>query len=172
MRVKFLGRKAELSLLLRDIKNLQPGEKRTVGQLGNQIRRQVEDLIESLNSGDGSKLSANFDPTLPGIPPTSGHLHPVAQMTNQLVGLFAQLGFTVAEGPEVELEKYNFDLIRTIPANHPARDQWDTFWIKHTDGSDDNTLLRTQTSPVQIRYMLEHKPPIRMFVSSRSYFSI
>lgn len=168
LRVQFLGRKAELSLVLRRLKDLSDADKKKLGHLGNEVRAQVESLIETLNPKGGTGLPENFDPTLPGIAPRGGHLHPVTQMSEMLVDLFVSLGYAVADGPEVELEKYNFDLLN-IPADHPARDEWDTFWIKHTEGADDNTLLRTHTSPVQLRYMQDHKPPIRVVVPGRTF---
>lgn len=167
LRIKFLGRKAELSTILRQVKDLPAEEKTTLGRLGNEVRQKVTDLIESLKMGE-SAIPENFDPTLPGISPISGHLHPITQMTIELVELFKGLGYSVAEGPEVELEKYNFDLLN-IPDNHPARDEWDTFWIKYKEGDKDNILLRTQTSPVQLRYMQEHQAPLRMVAPGRTF---
>jgi len=168
LRVEYLGRKAELSQILRQVKDMSDAEKKTLGRIGNEVKTEITNLIETLNSGTGQGIPAHFDPTLPGIAPEGGHLHPITQMTEQLVELFGTLGFSVAEGPEVELEKFNFDLLN-IPADHPARDEWDTFWIRNVDGAEDNILLRTQTSPVQLRYMQDHKPPIRIIAPGRTF---
>lgn len=170
LRVKYLGRKADLSLLLRKLADLTPEEKIELGSFGNQVKTEINQLLEQLRSRDlGETKLKNFDPTVPGINiSTGGHLHPITQTTYELIDIFKGLGYDVAVGPEVELEKYNFDMLN-IPDNHPARDEWDTFWIKHEEGSKDNTLLRTHTSPVQIRYMLDHKPPIRIISPGRTF---
>jgi phenylalanyl-tRNA synthetase alpha chain len=170
LRVKYLGRKAELSLLLRKLADLPLEEKVELGSFGNQVKTEINDLLEQLHQAPTETKLKNFDPTIPGVTlaPFVGHLHPITQTTYELIDLFKGLGYDVAIGPEVELEKYNFDMLN-IPADHPARDQWDTFWIKHEDGGKENTLLRTQTSPVQIRHMLEHKPPIRMVSPGRTF---
>jgi len=168
LRVKYLGRKSELSLLLRQLGSLSPAEKITLGSLGNQIKSEITGLLEQLKQLPVEGPLKNFDPTIPGITQELGRLHPITQTTNELIDIFQGLGYDVATGPEVELEKYNFDMLN-IPADHPARDQWDTFWVKQVDGAPDNVLLRTHTSPVQIRYMLEHKPPIRIIVPGRTF---
>ncbi len=168
LRIKYLGRKAELSLLLREIASLPLEEKVEMGSLGNQVKLEITELLEQLKQAPTESKLKNFDPTIPGVVQGLGRLHPITQMTNRLIDVFRGLGFSVAVGPEVELEKYNFDMLN-IPANHPSRDQWDTFWIRQQEGKDDNTLLRTHTSPVQIRYMLEHKPPLRIIVPGRTF---
>ncbi|MFH0905441.1 MAG: phenylalanine--tRNA ligase subunit alpha [bacterium] len=169
LKIKLLGRKSELGLLLRGVKDLPAKEKAAVGQLGNQVRAEIARLLDELRPGDESPVGlADFDPTVSGIVQPLGRLHPITQTTCELIDIFKGLGFDVATGPEVELEKYNFDMLN-IPADHPARDQWDTFWIKQKNGGKDNTLLRAHTSPVQIRYMLEHKPPIRIISPGRTF---
>ena len=168
LRVKYLGRKAELSLLLRELGGMGLEEKVELGSLGNQVKTEIIQLLAQLRQVPAGSQLKNFDPTIPGIIPPIGHLHPITQTTYELIDIFKGLGYDVAIGPEVELEKYNFDMLN-IPADHPARDEWDTFWIKNEDGGKNNTLLRTQTSPVQIRYMLEHKPPIRMISPGRTF---
>ncbi len=168
LRVKYLGRKSELNLLLRQLATLPLEEKIELGSLGNQAKEEITELLEKLKELSEEKKESNFDPTIPGITQPIGRLHPITQMTNELIDLFRGLGYSVATGPEVELEKYNFDMLN-IPANHPARDEWDTFWIKRIEGKSDNTLLRTHTSPVQIRYMMEHKPPIRIISPGRTF---
>lgn len=168
LRVKYLGRKAELSLLLRQLADLSLEEKVELGSFGNQVKTEITELLEQLHQAPSDNGLKNFDPTIPGLTPTLGHLHPITQTTYELIDIFKGLGYDVATGPEVELEKYNFDMLN-IPADHPARDEWDTFWIKREDGSKDNTALRPHTSPVQIRYMLEHKPPIRIISPGRTF---
>ncbi len=168
LRIKYLGRKAELSLLLREIASLSLEEKIELGSFGNQVKLEITELLEQLKQTPTESKLKNFDPTIPGVVQELGHLHPITQMTSRLIDVFKGLGFSVAVGPEVELEKYNFDMLN-IPADHPSRDQWDTFWVRQQEGRDDNTLLRTHTSPVQIRYMLEHKPPLRIIVPGRTF---
>ncbi len=168
LRVKYLGRKSELNLLLRQLATLPLEEKIELGSLGNQAKEEITELLEKIKESSEEKKASNFDPTISGITQPIGRLHPITQMTNELIDLFRGLGYSVATGPEVELEKYNFDMLN-IPADHPARDEWDTFWIKRTEGKSDNTLLRTHTSPVQIRYMMEHKPPIRIISPGRTF---
>lgn len=97
-----------------------------------------------------------------------GYLHPITQMTRELVSIFSNMGFSLASGPEMETEYYNFDALN-IPKDHPARDMQDTFWTKPVKGRKENTLLRTHTSPVQIRYMENHKPPIRIIAPGRVF---
>lgn len=97
-----------------------------------------------------------------------GHSHPLSLVIRRAADIFTSLGFAIAEGPEVELEKYNFDLLN-IPADHPARDMWDTFWLKGRDAEENRRLLRTHTSPVQVRYMLAHKPPYALVVPGRVF---
>lgn len=168
LRIKYLGRKAELSLLLREIASLPLEEKIELGSFGNQVKQEITELLERLKQSPAESKLKNFDPTIPGIVQEIGRLHPITQMTNRLIDVFRGLGFSVAIGPEVELEKYNFDMLN-IPADHPSRDQWDTIWVRQQEGANNNTLLRTHTSPVQIRYMLEHKPPLRIIVPGRTF---
>lgn len=169
LRIKYLGRKSALSVLLRGIKDLPEAGRKELGELGNRVKREVTQLLADLKvKSSGDQTQPSFDPTIPGIAPELGRLHPITQMIDDLIEFFRGLGFSVAEGPEVELEKYNFDLLN-IPDNHPARDEWDTFWIKRREGAKDNTLLRTHTSPVQLRYMQEHKPPVRIIAPGRTF---
>jgi phenylalanyl-tRNA synthetase alpha chain len=108
-----------------------------------------------------------IDVTMPGAIPERGHLHPVTLMMRDIASIFGDMGFAVAEGPEVETEHYNFDALN-IPKDHPARDMWDTFWLKDKEGLE-RFLLRTHTSPVQIRYMEAHEPPIRIIAPGKVY---
>ena len=108
-----------------------------------------------------------IDVTLPGKAPKRGHMHPVSLMMRDIGDIFGNMGFTIADGPEVETEHYNFDALN-IPKDHPARDMWDTFWLKDKEGLE-RLLLRTHTSPVQIRYMEEHEPPIRIIAPGKVF---
>lgn len=107
-------------------------------------------------------MARKIDVTAPGKRPERGHLHPLTLVQNKAIDIFSSMGFEVAEGPEMETEYYNFDALN-IPKNHPARDMWDTFWMKN------GKLLRTHTSPVQIRYMEEHNPPFRIIAPGRTF---
>lgn len=108
-----------------------------------------------------------IDVTLPGAAPKRGHLHPVTLMMRDIGTIFGDMGFTIADGPEVETEHYNFDALN-IPKDHPARDMWDTFWLKDKQGLE-RLLLRTHTSPVQIRHMETHEPPLRIIVPGKVF---
>jgi phenylalanyl-tRNA synthetase alpha chain len=169
IRLKYLGRKSELNELLSRLKELPESQKAEIGKLGNVVKQGITKLLTEAEAKLAvSAIPTHFDPTIPGPKLDYGHRHPVSSMVTELVGLFAGLGFSVAEGPEVELEEYNFNLLN-IPANHPARDEWDTFWIKRKEGSPDNTLLRTHTSPVQLRYMQDYPVPIRVIAPGRTF---
>ncbi|MBU1159932.1 phenylalanine--tRNA ligase subunit alpha [Patescibacteria group bacterium] len=109
-------------------------------------------------------MNKKIDVTAPGKKQERGHLHPITQITNKILDIFTSMGFEIAEGPEIESEHYNFDALN-IPKEHPARDLWDTFWIKEPRGF----VLRTHTSPVQVRYMEKHQPPFRIIAPGRCY---
>jgi phenylalanyl-tRNA synthetase alpha chain len=109
-----------------------------------------------------------LDVTLPGIPAPSGRLHPITQTLRDVLSAFVSMGFQVAEGPEIEWDRYNFEALR-IPADHPARDMWDTLWIESGDNGKREMLLRTHTSPNQIRIMEQSQPPVRVVVPGKCY---
>jgi len=168
---KFLGRKSQLAELMSNLSGLSPEERKTAGMLLNEAKQTIAELVAKKRAELGlvkQKLALSRDVTLPGIRPEIGHLSPLTYINRELVDIFKELGFEVAEGPEAETESNNFDLLN-IPANHPARDQWDTFWLKQVKDGNDNTLLRTHTSPVQIRFMLAHQPPIRIIAPGRAF---
>lgn len=168
---RFVGRKAKLTEILKSLGGLPIEERKRIGELANQAKLAIEEMVREREEALGLEQQRQLmqrDTTLPGIPPLVGHLSPVTLVARELTSALTELGFAVAEGPEVELEDYNFDLLN-IPADHPARDQWDTFWVKKGKDSKTSTLLRTHTSPVQIRYMLEHKPPIRIISPGRTF---
>ena len=170
VRVKFLGKKGELTALLRGMNKLSSEERPIVGQLVNNARREIEDLIAEKNSLlKASELQAKLaaekiDVTLPGRRIHEGHLHPLTLTLNRVKEIFVSMGYTVEEGPEVETDYYNFEALN-LPKDHPARDMQDSFYIT------EEILLRTQTSPVQARTMERHKnnEPIRMIAPGRVY---
>ncbi|MCL2747991.1 MAG: phenylalanine--tRNA ligase subunit alpha [Oscillospiraceae bacterium] len=167
-RVRFLGKKGELKALLQSLGSLPPAERPAVGQLANEIRAFIEKAARegALRLGrvaqDARLRAEALDVTLPGRRVSLGHKHPMTQVLDEVTDIFTSMGFTVAEGPEVETTWFCFDALNT-DENHPARDRQDTFYI------DENTILRTQTSSVQIRYMQEHKPPIRIISPGRVF---
>jgi phenylalanyl-tRNA synthetase alpha chain len=169
LRVRYLGRKAELPNLLRGVAQLPPEERGTVGRAANQARQALEQLIESrtqeLEAGElDARLAADrIDVTLPGEPPQAvGRLHLLTAAWRELEDVFVGLGFTVVEGPEVETVHYNFDALNHEPT-HPARDRTDTFYVA------DDVVLRTHTSPMQIRAMEAHPPPLYVVIPGRTY---
>jgi len=168
---KFIGRQGSLTEILKSLGNLSIEERKRIGEQANQAKIAIEAMVterEQKLSAAQQKQMMRRDVGLPGIPPVVGHLSPVTIVTRELISALTELGFEVAEGPEVELELYNFDMLN-IPADHPARDQWDTFWVKQGKDGKNSTLLRTHTSPVQVRYMLQHQPPIRIISPGRTF---
>lgn len=169
-RVKFLGKKGELTAVLRGMGALSAEERPAIGQLANDIRNHIENIIEEkkkiiLSAQRQSKLSAEaIDVTMRGRKPDLGKKHPLTTVLDEITDIFMGMGFSIAEGPEVELDYYNFEALN-IPKDHPARDTQDTFYI------NDNVVLRTQTSSVQIRVMENKKPPIRVISPGRVYRS-
>jgi phenylalanyl-tRNA synthetase alpha chain len=169
LRVKHLGRKAELPNMLRGVAQLPPQERGAVGKRANEVRRALEALIEERSGAlEGAELDARLardrvDMTLPGSPPQPvGGLHLITSTRREIEDVFIGLGFNVVEGPEVETVFYNFDALNHDPA-HPARSQSDTFYV------DDDTVLRTHTSPMQIRAMELWPPPLAIIVPGRVY---
>jgi phenylalanyl-tRNA synthetase alpha chain len=169
LRVRFLGRKAELPQLLRGVRDLPPQERGAVGQAANQARQALESLLESraaeLDAGelDARLLEDRVDVTLPGDPVSRmGRLHLITQTRREIEDVFLGLGFDVAEGPEVDTVYYNFDALNHDP-NHPAREDTDTFYVS------DDVVLRTHTSPVQIRSMEAQPPPIYIVIPGRVF---
>ncbi len=170
IKIKYLGKKGELTAVLRGMGALTPEERPLVGQLANEIRAQIEEAIaEKASLAQAAALEKQLkdeklDVTMPATPVASGHIHPLTQVQRHLEDIFIGMGFSIVEGPEVELDYYNFQALN-IPENHPARDTQDTFYIS------DNILLRSQTSPVQVRTMEHMKPPIRIISPGRVYRS-
>ena len=168
LRVSVLGKKGSLTGLLRGMGQVDPALRPMVGQWINQAREELEGSLsareEALRSDALRKrlLDEAIDVTQPGLLPRAGVRHPGTMVLDQVIDCFVGLGFEVVEGPQIELDHYNFELLN-IPRNHPARDAQDTFYI------DDNTVLRTHTSPVQARVMTTRKPPIRVVCPGRVY---
>lgn len=168
VRVKFLGKKGEITLMSKKMGELPKEQKPEFGKQVNALRKAVEEAIaekqRELEADELKKRMASeqIDITLPGKGAGLGALHPLTLVYNELRDIFVGMGFDVAEGPEVELDEYNFELLN-IPKEHPARDAQDTFYIS------DDVVLRTHTSPVQIRTMLNNKPPIRVICPGRTY---
>lgn len=168
VRVKYLGRKSELTEVLKGLKDLSSDEKKEVGQLANSVKEEIEAAIlgkeNELKEKEFSEIDKKekLDVTYPGTLPPVGHIHPLTKTLYEVENIFCSMGFYIAEGREVEDEFHNFDALN-IPQHHPARDMWDTFWLKS------GHLLRTHTSPMQVRYMEEHKPPFRIIVPGRTF---
>lgn len=165
-RIKYLGRKGQITQILGQIGQLPPEQRRAAGQLANRTKKEVteafEQLKKSLLQSQQKKTQELLDVTLPGVPINIGKTHVITQTINELLEIFGRMGFDVAYGPEVEDEWHNFVALNMGP-EHPARDPFDAFYI------DDNTLLRSHTSPVQIRVMEQTKPPIHVVAPGRVY---
>lgn len=168
VRIEALGRKGTLAQISKELGKLAPEERARIGRLLNSVKQCLEETLEARRKEFEEealrrRLDAEWlDLTLPAPEPKRGHLHPVTQVQAEIEDLFTSLGFAVLDGPEVETEYHNFDALN-IPPDHPARDVQDTFWL--TDGN----LLRTHTSPVQIRGMERFKPPLRMIAPGRVF---
>lgn len=160
-RIEFVGRKGRLSSILRSLSSLPSEERSKVGASANSLKRELDEAFAGLKDKITivSKSVDAIDVTLPGRRPKLGRVHPSTQMIREIVSAFNDMGFQTVEGPEIELEEYNFDKLN-IPKNHPARDMQDTIWIDQKIAS--GLLLRTQTSPMQIRTMETSEPPIRI----------
>ncbi|MDA8415438.1 MAG: phenylalanine--tRNA ligase subunit alpha [Desulfobacteraceae bacterium] len=168
IRVRFLGRKGELTALMKGLGALSAEERPVVGQLVNTIKDEIESHLESAIKTAREQLinqrlqSERIDVTLPGRRSSCGTKHPITLVIEEVSDIFAGLGFSVAEGPEIEHDWYNFEALN-FPPEHPARDMQDTFFVEN------NLLLRTHTSPVQIRTMLKQKPPVRIIAPGTVY---
>ena len=170
LRVKYLGKKGELTLVLRQMGNLSPEERPKIGSLVNQIRDELEDIIskkekEFKKEELKKKLeNENIDVTEPSKKVNLGSIHPISQIIDEVEEIFLGMGYEIADGPEVEKATYNFDKLNT-PPDHPARDVQDTFYVT------DDIVLRSQTSPVQARVMENQKPPIKIICPGAVYRS-
>lgn len=168
VRVSFLGKKGELTAVLKGMKNVDPKERPFVGQMVNETREAIEEFLEETKKKLEEKAREEkmkqevIDVTLPAKKINVGHRHPNTIALEEVERIFVGMGYEVVEGPEIEYDLYNFEKLN-IPANHPAKDEQDTFYI------NDKILLRTQTSPVQVRVMEQKKPPIRMIAPGRVF---
>ena len=164
-RVKFLGRKGELTQILKSIAKLPPELKPVIGRLANQIKKELETALKEAQEELKRRKEAilpGVDLTLPGRPYPLGKLHPITQIMHEICEIFLRMGFSIATGPEIELDYYNFEALN-IPPDHPARDMQATFYI------DEGVVLRTHTSPIQIRTMERQKPPLRIIAPGKVY---
>jgi phenylalanyl-tRNA synthetase alpha chain len=179
LRVKYLGKKGDLAALLRGLRDVAAADRPAVGARVNEVKAEIERLLEdALGRSKSAALEAELrvpplDVTLSGrqsLP--TGHRHPVQQTLDDIVEIFARMGYRVVEGPEVELDYYNFEALN-LPSDHPVRDSHDTFYVDATALGDrapkSAALLRTHTSPVQIRAMLANRPPLRIISPGRAY---
>jgi phenylalanyl-tRNA synthetase alpha chain len=174
-RIRYLGRKSALTEILRGLANLSLEDKRATGAAANKLRAALEQALavkkEAVRESEISRSIeyGRLDVTLPGHPIALGRLHPTTQMLRQICSIFAAMGFEVVEGPDVEWDYYNFEALN-IPQDHPARDMWDTLWLDYeTADGQRPMLLRTHTSPMQIRVMEARRPPVRVIVPGKVY---
>jgi phenylalanyl-tRNA synthetase alpha chain len=168
LRVRYLGKKGELTTILKQMGTLTDEERPVIGKMANEIREFIEQVIADKMKELGDKMLAEqllnerIDVTLPGTLPDIGRRHPLSIVLNDIKQIFLGMGFDVAEGPQIEHVSYNFDMLN-IPESHPSRDVQDTFYVT------EDIVLRTQTSPVQVRVMKDHRPPIRVIAPGRVY---
>lgn len=167
-RIRFLGRKGQFSSIMKGLGKVSKEDKPRLGQIANSAKKAIEALYDdkqrALTADSGGSPARNdaIDLTLPGRRPETGKLHPVTQIMSEVCSIFEGLGFSVAEGPDVEHDHYNFEALN-IPAHHPARDMHDTFYVS------DSILLRTHTSPMQARIMETQQPPLRVIAPGKVY---
>lgn len=165
VRIKYLGRKGMLPKIMTQLKDVPKEDKPLFGKTVNEFKNGLTDLLNSRKTelgSTGGAASTGFDLTQPGQWNNLGTRHPITQITDRITQIFQTLGFTVADGPDIETVWNNFDALNT-PADHPSRDEQDTFYL------EDGTLMRCHTSPVQVRYMMDHKPPVRIISPGRCY---
>jgi len=178
---RYLGKKGEISLLLKNLKKLPKEKRKRRGKELNSLKEFIEKEIEEKAKEIKEKLTAEIlkkekiDVTAPGKKISPGHLHPLTQVQRKVEEIFQSMGFSIVEGPEIETEWYNFDALN-IPKDHPARDMWNTLWLKrdtntrmHANDANGRLLLRTHTSPVQVRFMEKNQPPLRIIVPGRVF---
>jgi phenylalanyl-tRNA synthetase alpha chain len=163
--VRYLGRKGAVTLFLRGISQMPPEKRAAMGKRANVIKHTIDTALKAaIQRFEAAQkdLEARIDVTLPGRPVPLGSLHPISRVTQEICDIFVRLGFDIVEGPEVESDWYNFEALN-IPKNHPARDMQDTFYVS------DNIVLRTHTSPVQIRTMEKQPPPVAVIAPGKVY---
>lgn len=163
--VRYLGRKGAITRFLRNISELPAEQRPAAGKRANEIKKELDVAFNKVLSQMAARKEEKreaIDVSLPGRPVALGTLHPITRITRMIGRIFEQMGFGIAEGPEVETDYYNFEALN-IPKNHPARDMQDTFYVS------DNVVLRTHTSPIQVRYMEAHRPPVRIIAPGKVY---
>jgi len=179
VRVAALGKKGRITAMMKDLGGLSPDERRERGAALNALKDEISFALDARKAELGrAQLAARLeaeriDVTLPVRPEVEGRIHPISQTIDEIVAIFAEMGFTVADGPDIEDDFHNFTALN-FPPGHPARDMHDTFYLpdaKDKDGADKKMLLRTHTSPVQVRTMLKEKPPIRVIIPGRTFRS-
>ncbi|MBU0620089.1 MAG: phenylalanine--tRNA ligase subunit alpha [Patescibacteria group bacterium] len=178
LEIKYLGRKGEFTKILRELKNLKIEEREKIGKLANQIKNELQKKFKELNSEASefnSSASEFTDVTLSGEKIEKGHLHPITIVQNELENLFTSMGFVIEEGPELESDYYNFEALN-LPKHHPARDMQDTFYVdtrketkKNGQINTNDLVMRTHTSPVQIRAMQKYGAPLKCVVPGRVF---
>lgn len=183
MRIKYLGRTGEINKIMGKLPSLSLEERKKIGSAANEIKKTLEKVFEQRLAEVLQTATRAVDFTLPGIHPPVGHSHPLTQFMRRVVDVFRRMGYEVVDGPEIETEENNFDLLN-VPKDHPARDAHDTFWLKTRIDADRRgqflresalsqresaLLLRTHTSPVQLRAMRTRKPPVRLIVPGRVF---
>lgn len=168
---KYLGRKSEFVAILKGLKDLSPEERKVIGELANVTKKEIVEILEAkkqeIKNASFDFESERIDVTIPGKEAGYGHLHILSIVQREIEDVFTAMGFEIADGPEIETEHYNFDALN-IPKDHPGRDMQDTFWIKN-ESKKENILPRTQTSPVQVRYMEKNTPPFKIIVPGRVF---
>ena len=174
-RISYLGRRGRLTQVLRGLGSLPLEERRALGAAANQAKETLEAALErreeELKGGERQRRleEERLDVTLPGRPLATGRLHPITQVVREICATFVSMGFQVVEGPEVEWDRYNFEMLN-IPKEHPAREMFDTLWIDRLDEHGERSmLLRTHTSPMQARIMEQTRPPVRVVVPGKCY---
>ena len=172
-RITYLGRKGQVTSLLRSLGELSADERKRAGAAANRLKMELDNAFaekkaELEHARIEKTVAGQIDVSLPARPLTEGRLHPVTQTLREILNAFVAQGFSVVEGPEVELDYYNFEALR-IPRDHPARELMDTFYIDKSDASDTKLVLRTHTSPNQVRFMEKNDPPIRIVVPGKIY---
>lgn len=173
LRINYLGKKSEFNQILKGLKDLNEEEKKVVGPEANKAKKDIQDALEKRIADLEEMVDMEkewIDVTAPGKKIKRGHLHPITIVQRDIEDIFTSMGFEIADGPEVESEFYNFDAVN-VPEDHPGRDMQDTFWINKEEGREKGTgtVLRTQTSSVQVRYMQNHKPPFRIIIPGRVF---
>ena len=173
-RIAFLGKKGRVSLLMRELGKMSPEARQESGPALNRLKSELNDAITARRDElehaalEARLVAERVDVTLPARPERRGSIHPVSQVMDEMIAIFAEMGFALAEGPDIETDFNNFTALN-FPVGHPAREMHDTFFMEEADENGDRYVLRTHTSPVQIRTMLSQEPPIRIIAPGRTY---